>query len=391
MGAFPNNDIHVLAIANETLTKDRLKRTLIKMCDSCPSLKRLIVVKPGLVTTAPHIQFNLDNHVSVTDHFTTVNDSYSFLEDFNATPLSDSRPLWKVSAHNHIPSGTCTIGFRINHAYADGYALIKLLSGVDTSLRLTRHRSSLTDIKNLVSALGKSSGVVMDVAMDEAMGRTIAVADEGRVIRISCIPFNLLKIKAYGKRHGVTVTVVLYCIMLLSHYAVTSKTQLMTVSAIRYSGSEPNSLFRILPIVSSNSIESGDSALLLKSVSRDMDTYKNSSYTSIIAFSLKVVENLYGEQRLRSLMSYLVTTKADLSFSAVIATSLETASRHWGCALSHMCYSIAPGPVTYSYLSVGDEIMLNVTWRGNRIADGNAYKATIENVYHELTGNEPSM
>jgi hypothetical protein len=390
IGAFPNNDIHVLMRVDGTLTKDRLRRTLSEVCDSCPGLKRLIVVKPGLVTTAPHIQFNVDNHLSVTDHLTTVDDTYSLLEDSNEEPMSDSRPLWKLSAYNHIPSGKCTIGFRINHAYADGYTLIKILSGVDTSLRLTRGRPSLTNIKNLVSILGQCCSVAMDLAMPR-ISKTPAVADERRATLISCIPFNLQKIKAYGKRHGVTVTVVLYCIMLLSHYAVTSKTNLVSVSAMRYSGSEPNSPFRILPMLFNNSSESGDPALLLKSISQNMETCKNTSYASVIALGLKVIENLCGEQQLRSLTAHLATTKTDLIFSSVIGPRLETISKYWRMPVSHASYSTAPGPVTYSYLSVGDEIMLTVTWRGNRIANGNKYKATIENVYHELTGNEPSM
>tara|TARA_Y100000389_G_C17467914_1_gene527423 strand:- start:2934 stop:4124 length:1191 start_codon:yes stop_codon:yes gene_type:complete len=389
VGAFPNNDINVLVRVDGTLTKDRLRRALIEVCDSCPGLKRLIIVKPWLITTAPHIQFNVDNHLSVTDHLTTVDDTYSLLEDSNEEPMSDSMPLWKLSAYNHIPSGKCTIGFRINHAYADGYTLIKILSGVDTPLRLTKGRPSLTNIKNLVSILGQYCSVAMDLAMPR-ISKTPAVADEGRATLISCIPFNLQKIKAYGKRHGVTVTVVLYCIMLLSHYAVTSKTKLASVSAIRYAGSEPNSPFRILPMLFNNSSESGDAALLLRSISQNMETCKNTSYPSVIALGLKVIGNLCGEQQLRSLTAHLAT-KTDLIFSSVIGPRLETISKYWRIPVSHASYFMAPGPVTYSYLSVGDEIMLTVTWRGNRIADGNKYKATIENVYHELTGNEPSM
>ena len=121
-----------------------------------------------------------------------------------------------------------------------------------------------------------------------------------------------------------------------------------------------------------------------------METCKNTSYPSVIALGLKVIGNLCGEQQLRSLTAHL-TTKTDLIFSSVIGPRLETISKYWRMPVSHASYSMAPGPVTYSYLSVGDEIMLTVTWRGNRIANGNKYKATIENVYHELTGNEPSM
>lgn len=382
MAGQPYNDVLVWVDMHQVLSKQFATEFVTELCREWSCLREVILTSENSATTTPCICFNVQNHLEIMDDDEETVCGLAKWPSIMHDHMTNLIPQWKIRIINSHQKKRSRLYLRINHAYADGYTIIKMLTGQDTVVGLGNSKRSAFNLMRLQKLLWNNHSIAKKCIDNAACA---IESDDTKLL--SCKPLKLKDVRIASKRSNATVTAILYTIMLFSYAEMTKKDRIVGGSMVTTSTSSDRSGLKVLPLLFVNSISGKSKLEVLKSVSVDFATCKSSMYIGAVQSAISACSTMWGNKLIKRGISYAMYQEVDLIFNSVIGPSESGICRDHHIRTSDIGFALAPGPVCFNYISYEDRINLTVTCRGGRIEDAVKFKEQIESIVDEVLYN----
>lgn len=382
MAGQPYNDVLVWVDIDQLLSKEFATEFVTELCREWSCLREVILTSENSATSTPCMCFNVQNHLEFADDEDETLCRMAKWPPIMHDHMTNLIPQWKIRIINSHKKNRSRLYLRINHAYADGYTIIKMLTGQDTVVGLGKSKRSSFSLLRLQRLLWNNHSIAK-----KCIDNAACAIESDRAELISCRSLQLKDVRIASKRSNVTVTAILYTIMLLSYARMTNKDSIVGGSMVTTSTSTDRSGLKVLPLLFVNRISGKSNQEVLKSVSVDFATCKSAMYVGAVQSAISACSTMWGNKLIKRGISYAMYREVDLIFNSVIGPSKSGISSDYDVRTSDIGFALAPGPICFNYISYEDRINLTVTGRGERIADAAKFKGQIEGIVDEVLYN----
>lgn len=209
-------DILTYADLKIEFTDQTLREFLQKIVDKSPILKQHIVDKGT--------SFFLDDVESfdLSEHYKIINDTYENFDSYADTLINaefTTKSKWLIYYIIDAEKKKYRLYFKIDHSYADGNRVIEMLMTPlkeSDSSRIFKYKLAQLGILDTLYYLIIATITLFINFMGvliEALSFTPPVIGPVKTEYIKCKPFKLSEIKRFAKCNGISVTAVLYSLM----------------------------------------------------------------------------------------------------------------------------------------------------------------------------------
>lgn len=303
-----------------------------------------------------------------------------------------TKSKWKILVLADTSANKSRVLFKINHAYADGYQVIKILTSifsVSTPLgqdvtqkfkRLTSFPETIYQlfIGTILLILTNIKFFITSVTKD-LLSTPIPCLEEQVTEYIQCKSFELQKIKEVTKKHCITVNDFLYACMIRTDYLYTQKKRnLNTVSAINVSNTtDLNNLAPLFLSVKNNL----DCTTLLQETHSIFNRCKYSAFIPFFSRFLNTVTPFLSSNLINTLYNS-ATNNADYMYSNIIGPDLDEIS----VPITNIYFATVAKnrEIVFNIISCKDKVNIVCSFKKGRIEDKERFKSCIEEAYKSL-------
>jgi len=354
-------------------TKEQLEGHLKTVVDSFPILKSQI---DATNTIIPVTTFDISNHYTIiydsADTFNTTMDVF-----LNAAFTTQSH--WAVHYLVDKEQKRYRLVFKIDHAYADGYKIIEMLTSIidkkDTNT-LFKHTSRGVFNTLYYATIGtlllliQTCGIWMTI-----LSATPVPPNHAPTSHICCKPLSLAAIRVFTKEHSVTVNDFLYSLMIKTDSIYTGKVRtLITASPINISGG--TQLNNMMPIFNTlaNDMPIPD---LFKSVHATFNNYKYSFYIPFLSVIIKLVGIILPMEVLQQVYSKVIY-KCDYTYSNIIGPQIDIVKD------IHFVTLAKDKEIVFNIISSNDNVNIICSYKEGVLPDPDRFEKAIYKAYDAI-------
>lgn len=291
------------------------------------------------------------------------------------------------------------IYFKIDHAYADGYRIINMLTKPyiknNTEYRLPDFKRKTTIFNTIYHyIIGTIVLLIMNIKIFFKLffkvKQTKTYGDKNNdtiTDFIMCKPFMLDKIKQFSSNNGITVNDFLYSLMIKTDKLYSRKNRIIqTVSPINVS--KLSSTNNMCPIL--NSINNSlDNHTLIQQVHNTFDNFK---YSLFIPFLTFIINHFLPHINIE-IISFLYETvvyDCDYIYSNIIGPSVKEINKGSDLNLSNIHFLTKPkgNIIIFNIISSENNINIICSFNKGKIKDKKRFEKCIYRAYNSLINSD---
>jgi len=373
-----DNSYTILTFIDTSLefTEESLCIYAEKIIDKFPVLKQYIVNKNSNIFLESDSDFDIKKHCKI------IYDNHANFDSHTDTLLNlpfDTKSKWFLYFITDKENNKHRAFFKIDHAYADGYKIIEMLTTpikkVDTTNKFKHNNNSYINtlyylILGTLTMIFINFKVFIEVLFSPDVKSDISIS---KTDHIKCKSLQLSVIKEFAKKHNITVNDFMYSLMIRTDYLYTNTIRnLVTTSSINISGG--THLNNIAPIF--NTIINNNNTLL-KTVHETFNCYKYSLYIPFISFVLNNITKIMSLNTLNSIYNSIIQ-KCEYVYSNVIGPNNEYFKD------IHFLILAKNKEIVFNIISSADNINIICSFKEGVIQDKERFEQCIYKAYEEL-------
>ena len=367
---------------NKAYTENKIREYITTLIDKNPILKQYIIIQDDKLYLETSDSINIDDHYSI---------KYMPEEKFD-NEISEmlnkqftTQQKWFFLCTIDTSANKMRYFFKIDHTFADGYQIIKILSSAFIEEDLTKKfkRTTYTFLDTLYYFI---FGTLMLCAINmrflfsflfQPKSANISYKQE-ETDYILCKGFDLDKIKAFTKKHNITVNDFLYALMIKTSYYYNGQEQtIYSMSAINVSQLKDTN--NVVPLFLSMP-NNYDSKRLLNSVHEMFNSCKYGLFIPAISSLINSVIDLIPSATCRSIHKNIIG-QIDYVYSNIIGPSTET---HKDVTNIHFLTTTVNRETCFNIISYDNAINIICTFKKGVVADKERFENAIYNAYNNL-------
>ena len=365
---------------NYLFTEKELVDYIYKIISLNPLLRNRIVNQYGT------LYVNTDESINIKDHYSILESSYTeFSKDmgeFLNSPFS-TELHWDIKYYIDKEAQKSRLYFKIDHAYADGYQIIKILTSPfstdDITTKLNRKVTTVDTLFYIIVGLIILFSMTLHFIIKLCMNPFYKPVVESSTDFIQCRSFSFSKIKEFTKQHNITINDFLYSLLLKTDRLYTRTDRLVfSTSPINMSGI--NKTNNMCPLFL-NSMNSTDTPTLLKDIHSIFNCCKYSYYIPGVAYCLGFISQYLSTDILQFLYSTIIGS-SDYTYTNMIGPDLSGSNVH--IEKISFLMTTTSNEICYNIISYNDSINLICTFRKNVIKDKKRFEDCIYQAYKDL-------
>ena len=371
---------------NSLFTKKYIIHYLRDIIKKNPILKNKIVRGSILyIDQVKHI--NLDDYYDIS--YTSYNLFDNNVDQLLNAPFS-TELQWCFKFYIDTLTKKTRMYFKINHVYADGYQIIKILTPghEQTDLTTKLNRSAPPFDILYYSIFGFIFMCVLTLKFFlECISRLFQpYTTLSKTVSIKCNPLSLSDIRTFAKANHITVNDFLYSLMVKTdNYYTQKERQIYSCSPINISGtSDMNNMCPLfLSIINT-------SPTLLRDVHHMFAASKYSPFIPFFSSFLNNVTQLMSINVLSFLYNACIHT-SNYTYSNIIGPSNDFL-RSIKATSIHFLTTTKSSEICYNIISYEDNINIIITFKEGVIKDKKRFKECIYEAYKDLlkTNDQPT-
>ena len=380
LASTPTADILVFIDTDVAISLSTTQDFLRKLVNDWPVLKKRIVMGDHVVTLADCIFFDIHDHFSIEEM--PLSEASKRAIPFLTSERGEC-PQWEFLVCVDTSASKSRVYLRINHAYADGYTVIKMLSGQDLSTSHVRSTSIVTSVYNSLTTLPgllfQNVSVVRRCASQPFIVPSLCAPS-----LFACDSLDLRLVKEASKNAGICVSAFLYALMLCAHSRYVGKSTLLGLVTISTSDATDKKGLQVTPLIFEFSTEDKPALDLLRGIHTQFQGCQTSCYIPLVRGTLSMIGAVCSKEAITNTTSYGLHNEIDFVFGSLIGPNADDVRDTTGIPVVEIGYVIAAGPVSFNTISYRDTISVHIASRGDKITDQEKYKHLIGSSYKML-------
>ena len=361
---------------NIEFNDETLVEYIENIINNFPIFKQYIVNKNSNIFLETDTDFNIRNHYKI------IYDTYANFDSHIDTLVNfpfDTKSRWFFYYITDKENHKNRLYLKIDHAYADGYKIIEMLTTplerLNTRNKFKHNNNSYIDtlyylILGTLTMIFINFKVFIEVVFSSHVKPDISIS---KTDHIKCKSLKLSVIKEFAKKHNITVNDFLYSLMVKTDYLYTNiRRNLLTISPINISGG--THLNNMAPIF--NTIINNDDALL-KTVHETFNCYKYSLYIPFISFVLNNITKIISFNTLNTIYDSIIH-KCDYVYSNIIGPNNEYFED------IHFLILAKNKEIVFNIISAIDNVNIICSFKEGIIKDKERFEQCIYKAYEEL-------
>ena len=368
---------------DEEITKEDILSYLNTIVEKNEILKRRIIEKDLQIYIQALKSINIDDHYSI--HYSSENEFQTMTSKLLNEPFKTILP-WQFTFYIDKEAKKTRLYFKIHHAYADGYQIIKILTSAYGDQELEKKFKRTTNIFNTIYyyVIGTLALVIMNLQFFlKLIFRSSEVYKESETDHIECKPFSLEEIKAFTKKHSITVNDFIYSLMIKTDYLYTRKDKvIISGSPINTSGTKDmNNMCPLFLHCKTNQTNS----TLINYVHHMFDSCKYSVFIPILTLLLNTVTNWIQIDTL-SLIYTSVTNTYDYAYSNIIGPNPIEFEKGilYNLKNIHFLTTAKNREIIFNCISCNDTINIVYSFKKGVIKDKARFEQCVYDAYESL-------
>ena len=348
-----------------------------KIIDKFPILKQYIIFKNSNIFLEDDSDFNIENHYTIVHDKDSNFDSHI---DILLNQPFQTKSKWYFYYSIDKDAKKNRLFFKIDHAYADGYKIIEMLTtpikriGIEN---IFKHRNCSYFESFYYIIIGSIILLYNNLKLFIEL-LFLPKNDYRKSIQtdyIKCKPLKLSIIKEFVKKHTITVNDFLMSLMIKTDYTYTNVTRnIVSVSPINISGSAN---FNNMAPVFNAIINNLDNTLLFKSVHETFNCYKYSLYIPFITFILNNITTVLPLNILYTVHDKILQ-RCDYVYSNIIGPTIENINN------IHFLTLAKDKEIVFNIISSGENINIICSFKEGTIKDKEHFEKCIYEAYDSL-------
>jgi hypothetical protein len=364
---------------NKELTKEDILRYLNTIVEKNEILNRRILEKNSQLYIESQESINLENQYSI--EYISQNEFQTMTSKVLDEPFRTDVP-WQFTFYIDKETSTSRVYFKIHHAYADGYQIIKIFTSPYGDQQIEKKFKRTTSIFNTIYyyVVGTLSLIIMNLQfLLKAIFSSSEVYEETKTDHIECKPFSLEEIKTFTKKHSITVNDFLYSLMIKTDYLYTGKDRLITsASPINISGTKDmNNLCPLFLRCKTNQ----DNSSLFKTVHDIFNSCKYSVFIPCLSLLLNILTKWISIDTL-SLMYKSVSNTFEYAYSNIIGPDLI--NLEYPVKNIHFLTTAKNREIIFNCISYNDSINIIYSFKKGIIKDKARFEQCVYHAYESL-------
>jgi hypothetical protein len=367
---------------NTSYNEDKIRDYITTLVEKNPILRQYIVTQDDNLYLERSELINIDNHYSI-KYMPEEKFDNEISEMLNKKFTTQEKWffLWTIDT----PANKMRCFFKIDHTYADGYQIIKILTSPFADEDLTKNfkRTSETFLEKLYYFI---FGTLMLIAINmrflfsflfQPKSANISYKQE-ETDYILCKGFDLSKIKAFTKKHGITINDFMYSLMIkMSYYYNGQEQTLYTVSSINVSQLKDTN--NITPLFL-NMPNNYDSKRLLNSVHEMFNSCKYGLFIPALSSLINSVIDLIPSATCRRVHKNIIG-QIDYVYSNIIGPSTEL---NKDVTNIHFLTTTMNRETCFNIISYDNAINIICTFKKGVVTDKERFENAIYKAYNNL-------
>lgn len=363
---------YIINYINEITSKHRILTQLIVEVDNSFFLNNVQLLNINDYYTIEQTKFeNFDKYVTV------------MLNNEITTQLK-----WKFLWCIDNDSKKSRFYFKIHHAYADGYQIIKILMSPfnnrdhDMTTKFKRQTDLLETIYYYIIGTIVLSCINIRFFVNlyfNASNPTTNVNKTNNTDFIICKELNLPEMKTFTRKNNITINDFCYSLMIKTDKLYTNKERILsTTSPINTSGSsQTNNMCAIFNMISN----AHDNQTLFNQIHATFNAYKYSLFIPISSYFINTITRFINTGILSNGYN-IITDNIDYIYSNMMGPSID------GCNVKlsniHFLTTSKRKEIIFNIISCGDKINIICSFKDGIIADKDRYEKCITDAYQSL-------
>lgn len=373
-------DIFTYIDIDNAMSVNDIKSLLDTIITKSPVLKQYLEKEGETFFLVEDTSFNLENYYTIRHMSMTEFDSH--LQFFLNEPFVTSCK-WKINICIDEHTKKTRLGFKIDHAYADGYQVIKILTSAFTDEDPTnKFKHSTTFWYSIYMIIfGTLSLLSLNIKFLYKCLTNEIQADYSHkeTDMLHTKPFSLTEIKSITKKYNITVNDFLYACMVRTDYLYRiSPRQIISASPINTSRTKD--LNNVMPLFLSVQTDL-EAPILFQKVHSLFDACKYSAFIPGISGLIQTVTPLLSLKFL-TLCYNTILSNCDYVYSNIIGPDLD------GISIPitdiHFATIAKNREIVFNIISCKDKINIVCSFKKGRIEDKVRFQSCIEEAYKSL-------
>jgi len=367
---------------NISYNEEKIRHYITTLVEKNPILRQYIIPQDDNLYLERSESINIDNHYSI-KYMPEEKFDNEISEMLNKKFTTQEKWffLWTI----YTPANKMRCFFKIDHTYADGYQIIKILTSPFADEDLTKNfkRTSETFLEKLYYFI---FGTLMLIAINmrflfsflfQPKSANISYKQE-ETDYILCKGLDLDKIKAFTKKHGITINDFMYSLMIKTSYYYNGHEQtLYTVSSINVSQLKDTN--NITPLFL-NMPNNYDSKRLLNSVHEMFNSCKYGLFIPALSSLINSVIDLIPSATCRRVHKNIIG-QIDYVYSNIIGPSTEL---NKDVTNIHFLTTTMNRETCFNIISYDNAINIICTFKKGVVTDKERFENAIYKAYNNL-------
>jgi hypothetical protein len=367
---------------NISYNEDKIRDYITTLVEKNPILRQYIITQDDNLYLERSDSVNIDNHYSIKymgeEKF---DNEISEMLNKKFTTQKKWFFLWTIDT----AANKMRCYFKIDHTYADGYQIIKILTSPFADEDLTKNfkRTTETFLEKLYYFI---FGTLMLIAINmrflfsflfQPKSANISYKQE-ETDYILCKGLDLDKIKAFTKKHGITINDFMYSLMIKTSYYYNGQEQtLYTVSSINVSQLKDTN--NITPLFL-NMPNNYDSKRLLNSVHEMFNSCKYGLFIPALSSLINSIIDLIPSATCRRVHKNIIG-QIDYVYSNIIGPSTEV---NKDVTNIHFLTTTMNRETCFNIISYDNAINIICTFKKGVVTDKERFENAIYKAYNNL-------
>lgn len=373
-------DIFTYIDIDKYMSKEEILGCLETIVQKNPVLKEYIQKENDTLFLVEDTDFDIQSYCTI--HQIKKEDFQSYMDIFLNEAFS-TPCKWKVNVCCDTATNTIRIAFKIDHAYADGYQVIKILTSAFTDEDPTKKFKHSTTFFNSIYALVFGTLSLLSLNIKFLVKCLTNEIQDNYVTRdtetLQSEPLSLADIKQITKKYNITVNDFLYACMVKTDYLYTNNPRTIT-SASPINVSRTKDLNNVMPLFLSMQTDL-DTPTLFHKVHSMFDACKYSAFTSLLSILINTATPLLSMDILTRCYD-VILSNCDYVYSNIIGPDLKTISIP--VSNIHFATIAKNNEIVFNIISCNDTVNIVCSFKKGRIEDKAQFKTCIEEAYKSL-------
>jgi len=388
-------DLHAILVyadINTVLPEEQFTDMLMRCITMNPILNKCFTSINGTLYLEDDTSLTIEDNYCIkqmsSEEFD--NEAYAMLNK----PLTMKKKWFCLYCFDQIENKSC-IFFKINHAYADGYQLMKILSSI-----FSVEEENITDrfkrtapnpcnqlyylIIGTILLLFRTSYFLCKM-LKNYLFTNKANAKANAPIESDCIlckPFDFDEIKAFTKRENITVNDFLYSLMIKTSYLYNGEKRIYAGTPFNVSKMSSNNNFIPIALNIKNNL---DSKTLLTQVHEMFNCCKYSMFIPLVHYAMSIIYT-FLPMSMCSSAHHCIFENIDYNYTNIICPDSK---RFPIVANARFLTTTIKKEICFNINSFGSTINIICTFKKGVVGDKKRLEECIYEAYNNLKGAQP--